>query len=498
MRKISIFSVILMATLSCGALFTSCASGKEDLSKDEPGKQEEKKQEEEKKEEGEVRKDIFGEDFFIKITDEKSGVVSYILDNDKIGKYHTQSNYFNTRSMTDDERFLFFFVSTDEYNKPAKEEKQEGMVLDLKYGKLYPMPECRFSCCPCIDTKTDIMYYGAYTYQANGEANKREAAFYKRELLVDPGKAIKLCPFPMTQIDSSFASSKYAPIKRICSHVYLTSDRKKALLDTRLNNEFYVGMVDLATGTWEKWDHTGKNEVNDPDCRQDIELTHGQICPTNDNWVLCAGTDYSEAYPNSSVKHPMALDPDGIFPRLQLLEKKDGKVTRTTIEPDMRCVVSDQPENYATHERWDESGQSIYWCSRGIHLRNLVTGEYKVVFDYAKHYNDGIYKEKPAHCFFSRNNEYVTYDDNQPDFYRGGRWRVSFYNTLTDKVVRIHSEIPAIAPSKAEESSLHPDPHPQFVCNDKYIVSTRSTVNGNKKQMHICITPVDQLIEKTK
>lgn len=422
--------------------------------------------------------EMFASDYFEKITDPQSGVVSYLLKNDVIGKYHTQSNYFNTPSMTDDGRWLFFFTSSKETPGETVGEKQKGMLLDLVERKIYPVTKCSFACCPYLDPKEDILYYG-YT------PDKKYGYFYKRELLVDPSKDIKLCNFPKT-----FVPTTGSPIKRICTHVSLTSDKKKVFIDCRINNEFYQGMVELSTGAWERWGHTGANQVGDKAYVRDFQLNHGQICPANDDIALCAASDYDESAP-SNKNHPMANDPDGTFPRIQILHKgSDGTVTMHTVPPDPR-------RNYATHETWSADGQWVYWCSNGIHKRNIFNGDYEMVFDTNKSYNGGAVKgDKPTHCIFSKDMKLVTYDDNSPDFYRGCRWKVSFYNIVTDKVVRIHSAIPAIS-EKTAESSLHPDPHPQFVCNDKYIVCTRSTNQDGEGRMHICITPVDQLIKMT-
>jgi hypothetical protein len=55
---------------------------------------------------------------------------------------------------------------------------------------------------------------------------------------------------------------------------------------------------------------------------------------------------------------------------------------------------------------------------------------------------------------------------------------------------------PKLAAYNTQENpgKLHPDPHPQFVCNDKYIISTVNLSNGH---MDLSITPVAQLIGKT-
>ena len=55
---------------------------------------------------------IFDTDLFEKNTDPSSGIVSYILKSG-VGNWEcSQSNYFVNRSMTNDERFVFFFGSS--------------------------------------------------------------------------------------------------------------------------------------------------------------------------------------------------------------------------------------------------------------------------------------------------------------------------------------------------------------------------------------------------
>lgn len=44
-----------------------------------------------------------------------------------------------------------------------------------------------------------------------------------------------------------------------------------------------------------------------------------------------------------------------------------------------------------------------------------------------------------------------------------------------------------------DRSFYHYDPHPQFVLDDKYIVSTTTVING---EIDVAITPVEPLIEK--
>lgn len=404
---------------------------------------------------------IFDTDLFEKHTDASSGVVSYLLKSG-VGNWEcSQSNYFVNRSMTNDERFIFAFVSNKDYSTSSQ---RQGMILDLKSRKVYSVPNCNFSCCPYLDSEEDKLYYG-YVYD-----NKRKASFYRRDLLTDPSKDIKLVDLPLSSI--GYTSISGSPIKRLANHLTLTQDKKKVFLDMRLEDEFVYGLLDLETGSWEEWG------------RADINLTHGELNPVYDDRALMAIDKHTKL---DKTVVEIELNEDGIYPRLQIVGK--GGV-REMILPDM--TRPDVPQGYASHERWDESGKYVYWCSGGICIRNIETGEFK---KYAPTW--------ASHCFFSHDRKYVAYDDQSLDFYRGCRWRVAFYNIRTNRMVYIHTLLPALVSRTEIENStiankmqsLHPDPHPQFVCNDKYIICTAQRPD---KTIRLSITPVDQLIEATK
>ena len=79
---------------------------------------------------------------------------------------------------------------------------------------------------------------------------------------------------------------------------------------------------------------------------------------------------------------------------------------------------------------------------------------------------------------------------------RGSGWETVFYNCATKRQVFIHSDRPPIAaiPNK-KYSNLHPDPHPQFVMNGRYIVSSFNC--DEPRRMTVSITPTHQLWKMT-
>ncbi|MBO4340363.1 MAG: hypothetical protein J5835_02900 [Bacteroidales bacterium] len=396
---------------------------------------------------------LFADDYFQKFTD-PSGVVSYYLKSEAIGKDNSQSIYYIGTEMSNDERFVFALCSTNEWSGEPQE--KHGIVIDLKTRKQYTFSGTT-GAYPLLDPDEDKLYYvrrttgNVYPY----------AYFYRRDLLVDPSAEIKLAPLPQGIMGRILPEGRYNPVWRILNHITLTSDKKKVFIDPKVVDDFYWGLLDLYTGEWEEWGHSTTENV-----------THGQINPKHDDEALCAIDSWTDQY---KVDHKREEAADGTCRRMQLVKKGYMK----TIMP--------SDENGATHEGWTSDGNHVYFCGHGINVRNIRTGEYKRVL------LTNLSKEQATHCHPSKDMTYWTFDDAYPDFYRGGRWKVRFLNTRTDKQAYIYTQRPAIT-SKDNQSSLHPDPHPHFVCNDKYIICTMA---GEDLNLHLSITPVDQLIKMT-
>jgi len=376
--------------------------------------------------------------------DSASGVLSYILKDTLLHTRYenSQSSYFNCKSMTKDGRFILYFCSYNEYRH--SETNHHGAIIDLKNDKIYEIPNSNLNAVPFLDTDTDIVYY-IHNLKSSG-------SFYKRELLSDPLKDIYLCAFP----SEIYRGDR---IRRACTHLTLTSDRKRAFIDARSGNYFYLGMVELASGKFDLWE------------KIDTNLCHAQICRTNDDLVLCAIDSFTDM--DGKTIHTIQNDPDGAYPRIQLMTKSGRRTIRS------------QVTNYATHENWTEQGDGIYFCSTGVRYHDLNTGTETL-----------ICPEKAAHSFLSIDKKYVTCDCQKWGcYYRGCPWAVYFWNIEKQKGVWIHTKTGAVAPDKDHESGLHPDPHPQFVCGDKYIICTMGGKDGN---MHLSVTPVEQLKNMTK
>ena len=400
---------------------------------------------------------LFAGDFFTRVVDD-SGVTSYLIRSEAILKNNSttsfwansQSVYFVGNEMTNDERFLIIMVSDNEFTPTYHNASKSARILDLQKRKIYNF-YADASCYPWLDPVEDKLYYCRW--------NGTTAKFYRRDLLVDPAAEIALAEFPQALLPTGGGRA----LRRALNHITLTSDRQKVFIDPWIDDEFHWGLLDLYTGAWDEWGWSTQYNV-----------THGQLNPRHDDEALCAIDGWKDS---KGVQHSVGYDSEtGWYRRLQYVRK--GSMQTLQPNPD---------NNSATHEGWTADGDHVYFCGSGIHLRNIRTGEYRYVF-----------KTKPGtdaatHCNPSDDLKYWTFDDNTPDYYRGCRWKVSFYNDETGKRIFIHSHLPAIA-TEAEPSRLHPDPHPHFVCNDKYIICTAAGSDGN---LHLSITPVAQLITLT-
>ena len=397
---------------------------------------------------------LFASDFFTRVIDD-SGVTSYLVRNEVLPRSNnklwsnSQSVYFIGNEMTNDERFLIVMVTEDEFSPSYHLPQRNARILDLQKRKIYNF-YADSGCYPWLDPETDQLYYCRWSGTS--------AKLYRRDLLVDPSNEIYLTDFPQALLPTNGGRA----LRRAISHLTLTSDRQSVFIDTWIDDDFYWGLLNLYTGAWDEWGHSTTSNV-----------THGQINPKHDDEALCAIDSWKDS---KGVQHNVGTDSNGYYRRMQFVKKGSME----TIQPN--------PENNnATHEGWTADGDHVYFCSSGINIRNIRTGEWRWVLK-TKYGTDAA-----THCNPSSDLKYWTFDDNSPDYYRGCRWKVNFYNDVTGKRLFIHSNLPAIATS-SQPSQIHPDPHPHFVCNDKYIICSAA---GNDKFLHLSITPVDQLITLT-
>ena len=397
-----------------------------------------------------------GSPLFERRTDPASGVVSYLLKPGRFA-FSQQGTYFTHRSLTDDGRFLLFSASGPESADPAKDGGKSLWILDIAKGTAYPagLPDERRKPSMWIDVTFDRLYWICHD------------GFFVEDL-ADPKTVRKLFDLPANY-------RALGEMKSHCMHLTLSDDRKTAFLDSvvREPRKWVQGALDLETGVYTKWSESY------------YELAHGQINPVDPTVGL------------------VALQPAGDKTKAANMPADAEYVTHAygCTKPGRRCyrmhlVRPGQPVEHvmipegthATHEIWARDGKGFYWCDNGgrplsgVWYRSLATGRC-----------ERIVPHPAAHASMSADNRYVVYDRSIGVDWRGTTWRVGFYNRETGRNVFIHTRMDALKP-RERPSRRHPDPHPHFGMNDRYVICTYNNADGH---MDVSVTPVAQLVEKT-
>ena len=390
---------------------------------------------------------------FVRHVDDGSGVVSYVLRPGLVD-HNQQSMYFTHKSMTDDGRFLVFWAAGDEREKPARD--KETYLLDFHTGRIVKLPGPGGEI-PFLDTERDALYFidgkGVHRFDFLGG---------------NPATPVLVCALPPELADGK--------VGRYCTHLTLSHDRTKCFLDAELRDSLrnVQGVLDLATGKWTQWGETP------------FLCNHGQIHPFDAGTALCAWegawnlamselTVEQRESERRKQKRPGLVSgiprPKGEpYPRVWIM-RKDGSQT----------MIPPRIGNYASHEAWTADGRGVYWCGKGVVLCDVETGDQRLVMPL------------PAqHATMSADLRYVAFDQSTGGWWRGCAWTCGFWNRETNRSVFIHTKTPVYLP-KESESHLHPDPHPQFVCRDRYVVSTLL----ESGRMNLAITPVEELVRLT-
>ncbi|MBQ3289691.1 MAG: hypothetical protein IJH50_09810 [Kiritimatiellae bacterium] len=400
---------------------------------------------------------------FVKEVDPETEVASYLLKPALTG-FHQQSLYFTAKSMTKDGRFLLFYSAYDEFatvRKDAKGDPQESppdiwsrplWMVDFLKDEVHRLKDWdsggEF---PFLDVKANRLYY----------IGADKMSLWMRDLVANPDVGVKLCSFDRSLLDGA------ASVDRMCTHLTMSPDRKRAFLDYSLkgsapDRRYHDGVLDVETGKVTDWAVTA------------FCSNHGSLNPSDPNLGLYAYEgcwDRRLVGPDGKVRTQWRPECD-VFPRVWLCSPAGSR------------LVVPKIWNRATHENFSDDGKLVYWCccpDGGVCAMDLETGRQRRICPYSNN-----------HAYLSANNKWVVVDRGHNEF-RGRPWSVAFWNRETFRGVYVHTKRPAIA-TPSRQSHLHPDAHPQFVCGDRYLVMT---ANDDERRMNVCVTPVDQLVRLT-
>ncbi len=368
---------------------------------------------------------------FEKRVDPESGVVHFLLSR-KLAE-HQQGFYFCNDCMTKDGRYLWFYICMQNPSNRLL------AVVDFEKDDMYLMTDTLNTyASPYIDTESgDAYFFLDNTIYRRGP---------RRE---DKAHAIAHLPTK-------------SRIVHPATHLTCTPDKKKFFLDVQeTDGSFYVGILDVESGRFEKWSDSP------------FHINHGQLNPADPTLALAAYDNYTD--PITGISYGIPSDEAGNYLRLWTL-RSDG--TRTTYPP---------LDGFATHEFWSADGKKIYYTDpwRGINRIHLETGEHKQ-----------IHACRAWHAFASADERYYVYDHkltSEETFYRGGPAGVRFFNAKTGKDIAIVSALPPIG-SRENPFDYHPDPHPRFVSGEKYVLFT--AIEGGT--MNVALTSTAQLLDLTR
>ncbi|MCQ2390256.1 MAG: hypothetical protein MJ240_02430 [Kiritimatiellae bacterium] len=392
-------------------------------------------------------------------TDAVSGVKSYVLRPGLVD-YNHQSYYFTTKSMTDDGRFLLFKACTNEFwfgKSPAR----RNLFIDFKTDSIVELKDASFSS-SWVDVERDQVWY------------LDRYGLHRRDLLEDPQIDHVVCVVPPELAYVAGQSYSYG------THITFSPDRTRVFLDARTGDIFRQGMINVVTGEWEEWG------------QERFCCNHGQLNPIDGNLGMCAW-EYGSYLVTDELPPERLAGLELQSPPYTTWEKRPSDYLYPRIwlfRPDcMPWMVRGKITNYATHEIFSPDGKGILWCSSGVCHLDLVTGR-----------ESRISPVGAAHATMTADGKCLVFDASVNGWWRGCDWTVRFWNREAHRSCYIHNFMKRMA-EQSNESKLHPDPHPQFVCNDRYVVCTAlmgpETGPVNNRYMALSVTPVQQLIDLT-
>lgn len=400
---------------------------------------------------------------FERFTDPQSGVVSYLLKPGLVA-WQQQTLYYCIKSMTDDGRFLVFDVydGKDEVRDKEALSRREFAVVDFlkdEVIRLGPSTGGKHPF-PYLDVRNDVLYYfdrGSETLRC-------------RRLLEDPLKEVVLCDLPKEIL-------AIGRVRGWATHMTMNADCSKVFIEARITpkegpkkDRRIQGILEVKTGKWTQW-----SEV-------DFPANHAALNPVHDDLAYFGWGNYLKMYSERRAAAKKRGEPfDEPFLSMNFVNPK-GEVRR----------FAPEAIRHATHQTWSEDGTYLYWCSRNTAERKY--GVYAI--DPWTMRQRCVAPVRAMHAIVSGDNRYIVFDWPHEPLGRGSGWETAFYDTVTKKQVYIHSDRPWMADiAKGELSNLHPDAHPQFVMDARYVVAT---FNTDDHRMTVSVTPTDQLKKKTK
>ena len=150
-------------------------------------------------------------------------------------------------------------------------------------------------------------------------------------------------------------------------------------------------------------------------------------------------------------------------------------------------MIPSKEINHSTHQNWFEDGKGWYWCSHEAHKegKEVVFTKWGVyAYDLATGAETKVSSVPAMHAAISADRSAMTFDWVKPAL------QVGYQDLKTGRTTYVFSRMPDYFLKRAK-CHLHADPHPQFVCRDRWIASTLIVDDG--RRLTVAMTPVGQL-----
>lgn len=359
----------------------------------------------------------------------RNGIVSYVLQT-HLTKYQL-SMYYTNPSVTDDGRYIWFWLSDSRGNfTVALFDVEKDEVRQYKKMKIA-------SSSSYVDVKTGEVYW---VKPSSGQ--RFIGDFYdvlKRGPLPDD-KIMRVAGIPHFVDDAS------GP-RQVVTHLSPTADHSGFAFDSGnypTNNKTYVGVVPIDGQKPKLW------------AVLDRRYNHAQMHPVYNDVMLVAQDyfkDQTGQYGAPDIRIP-------IDNRMWIVYA-DG-----TVNP-----VFPKPNNIY-HEWWDASGNYLWYIDKSGNRGGK--GVCRVAYNY-KDRSFGepelIWADALSHASSSKSGDYLVADHGYKQWEKTDSVRVSFFNMKTREEIDIVS--------KLSYSGIQNHPHPHFAMNDKIICYTFSEPGAN-------------------
>ncbi|EIQ02109.1 hypothetical protein OpiT1DRAFT_00689 [Opitutaceae bacterium TAV1] len=400
-------------------------------------------------------KSLLSSPLFSRRTDPKTGVNIYLLaaSEGQRAAPVQQSFYYVNQSMACDSRYHWFYCAY-----PPSGSAHGGRTLavaDFVESRIHHFPETQFlEASPFVDPETGWVFWGNSAGIWTRGPNPH-----------DPSHDTRL----VSHFVADFIANR--PVSSVATHLTRSPDGKAFVVDARIGDTWYLGLVPLGGGPLDVWfEKTGMFNHN-----------HAQANPTDARLILYANDHYVERREGQTKWIPRRFGN-----RMWLARRGDAgpfPVHSQSIatEPGER-VLFGNPDRRSRHchEWWSADGKHIWYIHNNRGVERVALADVLAGAESRPPANPRTELVWPhpllAHAHSNHDDTALVLDSPLTDDWGvAGGWHVQFVNLATRKIMDIVSSQPS--PISAD-SRYHVHPHPQFCVGDELICFTTTVRDG--------------------